>query len=66
MGVLLGLAGAALATPFMRDLLYAVSPRDGVAFAAGVLVLMAAAALACWLPALRATRVDPMVALRTE
>jgi len=55
-----------LAAPAIADLLYAVSPRDLTALLLGSLVLMAAAAVASWLPARRATRVQPMVALRHE
>jgi len=65
-GVLIGLLIAALATPLMRDLLFGVSPRDGVAFAAGVAALLGAAALASWLPTRRATRISPVEALRHE
>jgi putative ABC transport system permease protein len=65
-GVAIGLVGAVLATPLMRDLLFAVSPRDVIAFAAGVATLLAAAAVASWLPAWRATRISPVEALRHE
>jgi putative ABC transport system permease protein len=65
-GVAIGLAGAVLATPLMRGLLFAVSPRDVLAFAAGVVTLLAAAGLASWLPAFRATRISPVEALRHE
>jgi putative ABC transport system permease protein len=65
-GVFIGLLIAALATPLMQDLLFGVSPRDGVAFAAGVTSLLAAAGLASWLPARRATRISPVEALRHE
>jgi len=50
----------------MRGLLFEVSPRDGVAFAAGVAALLGAAALASWLPTRRATRISPVEALRHE
>ncbi len=66
LGVLLGLGIALAAAPYARDLLFEVSPRDPWVFAgvAGALVLVAL--VASVVPGLRATRVDPMVALRTE
>jgi ABC-type lipoprotein release transport system permease subunit len=50
----------------MSGLVFEVSPRDPVAFAAAMLVLPATALLATWLPARRATRIDPTTALRSE
>jgi ABC-type lipoprotein release transport system permease subunit len=50
----------------MRDLLFAVSPRDVLAFGGGVITLLLTAGLASWLPAWRATRISPVEALRHE
>jgi putative ABC transport system permease protein len=65
-GVVLGLAGAWALTRFMASLLYGVAPDDPLTFAAVALALAAIAALASYLPARRATRVDPMEVLRQE
>jgi predicted permease len=65
-GLALGAAGALTLTRLMTSLLYGVAPHDPATIAGVALLLLAVALLASWLPARRATRVDPMVALRTE
>ena len=65
-GLLLGVAGALIGTRLMRGLLFGVTPNDPLTLV-GVAVMMVLVGLAaCWLPALRASRVNPIVALRTE
>jgi len=65
-GVAAGGVGAWALGRIFRSLLYEVSPTDPVAFAGGAAFLLAVSTLAAWLPARRATRVDPMEALRAE
>jgi putative ABC transport system permease protein len=65
-GVAMGLIAALLLTRVMKSLLFEVSATDPLTFAANALLLSSVALLACWLPARRAARVDPMEALRTE
>jgi putative ABC transport system permease protein len=65
-GLALGLAGAFVATRSLETLLYAVSPADPVTLAAVAGLLLATTLVAGYLPARRATRVDPVVALRAE
>jgi putative ABC transport system permease protein len=65
-GLALGLAGAFTLTRLMSPLLYGVSAVDPSTFILIFLLLLCVALLACWLPARRATRVDPLIALRCE
>jgi predicted permease len=66
LGLALGLAASAEATRLMRDMLYETRPLDPVVFAAVSATLLVVAALACIVPAWRASQIDPMQALRTE
>lgn len=66
LGLLLGLLGAALGTPFLREMIYGVSLHDPLVFLVVPALLFAVTVTASLLPARRATRVDPMVALRSD
>jgi putative ABC transport system permease protein len=66
MGVLLGLFGAFLMTRFMSAMLFGIAPHDALTFVVVPLLLFCAAAMGCLVPARRAMRVDPIVALRME
>jgi ABC-type antimicrobial peptide transport system permease subunit len=65
-GLIVGLAGAVAVTRVLQAFLFGVTPTDPMAFAIVTLLLVAVALMAAWLPARRATRIDPSTALRAE
>jgi ABC-type lipoprotein release transport system permease subunit len=64
--VCIGLAGAFFACRVLKSLLFGVAPLDPLTFSLVPPLLIAVAALACYIPAVRAARTDPTVALRSE
>jgi putative ABC transport system permease protein len=65
-GLVLGLAASVGAVRLIQSMLYGTSPLDPAVFASVAATLLAVAALACLLPAWKASRIDPMQALRAE
>jgi predicted permease len=65
-GIVAGAIGAVLLTRFIKDLLFQIDTLDPLTFVAMAVTLAAVTAIACYIPARRATKVDPMTALRTE
>jgi len=65
-GLAIGTAGALVLTRYLSTLLFRVNPRDPVIFSTAAVSLVAVSIVACWLPARRASRVDPLTALRNE
>ncbi|MFN2623928.1 MAG: FtsX-like permease family protein, partial [Chthoniobacterales bacterium] len=65
-GTIIGLIGVALSGRALQSVLYNVPPLHPATFAATAAIMTVVCLVACWLPARRASRVDPMEALRTE
>jgi ABC-type antimicrobial peptide transport system permease subunit len=65
-GIVIGAVAAVVLTRLMGNLLYNVSPRDPIAFGTAFIVLIVVAFIACFVPAWRATRIDPVQALHEQ
>jgi putative ABC transport system permease protein len=65
-GLALGLAGSFASMRMLKNMLFGVGAADPLTFTASALLLLLVALLACWIPARRATKVDPLVALKYE
>jgi putative ABC transport system permease protein len=66
LGLVAGLVGAVFLTRFLRKLLFEITPGDPAAYLAVTALLLVVGLLASWLPARRAAKVDPVIALRSE
>jgi len=66
LGLTLGLAAGVVAARAIRSLLFGVSELDPITYAGVLLLMLTVCVLACWLPALRAVRIEPSTALRSE
>jgi ABC-type antimicrobial peptide transport system permease subunit len=66
LGIVIGILGALFATRLLQQALFEVDPADPLVYVAISLTLLFVAELACWIPARRATRIDPLQAMRTE
>ena len=65
-GLLVGVGGSLGLTRLLTDLLFGVRPSDGLTMGVATGLLVVVAAMACYVPARRATRIPPIIALRTE
>ena len=65
-GLVLGVSGALLAGRAIQGLLFGIAPNDPVTLVAAVVVMAVIGMVACWIPALRAARVDPLIAMRAQ
>jgi ABC-type antimicrobial peptide transport system permease subunit len=65
-GIVIGVVAAVVLTRLMGNLLYNVSPRDPIAFGTAFIILIVVASIACFVPAWRATRIDPVQALHEQ
>jgi putative ABC transport system permease protein len=66
MGLVLGTATSLLASGVIQGLLFGVGPRDPMTFASVVVVMAIVGLVACWIPARRAARIDPAIAMRAQ
>jgi ABC-type antimicrobial peptide transport system permease subunit len=64
-GLVVGVAGALLAAGVIRGLLFGVAPHDPATFAAVAVTMASIGVVACWIPALRASRIDPAITMRS-